>query len=93
MANLRELKKDINYLASEVVTQGLMKLTLMDNVKDEDVSPILAEAVEMRNEFIDRATHPDGKDNPKLVKKYYNKLREDLMKKTMELLAKVQELK
>ena len=93
MANLRELKKDINYLASEVVTQGLMKLTLMDNVKDEDVSPILGEAVEMRNEFIDRATHPDGKDNPKLVKKYYSKLREDLMKKTTELLDKVQALK
>lgn len=93
MANLRELKKDINYLASEVVTQGLMKYTLMDNVKDEDVSPILAEAVEMRNEFIARATHPDGKDNPKLVKKYYNKLREDLMRKTTELLDKVKELK
>ncbi|SMO46418.1 hypothetical protein SAMN06265379_101932 [Saccharicrinis carchari] len=93
MASIRELKKDINYLASEVVTQGLMKLTLIDNIKDEDVSPILGEAIEMRNEFVARANHPDGKDNPKLVKRYYSKLRADLMNKTMELLTKIQELK
>jgi len=92
MANRRELKKDINYLASEVVTQGYMKLALIDTIKEADLSPILVEAVEMRNEFVARANHPDGKDNKKIVKKYYNKLREDLMAKSLELLKKIQEL-
>ncbi len=93
MANLRELKKDINYLASEVVTQGYMKLALVDGIKDEDLSPILVEAVEMRNEFVARANHPDGKDNKKLVKKFYNKLRSDLMAKSLELFNRIGELK
>ncbi len=92
MANRRELKKDINYLASEVVTQGYMKLALIDNIKETDLSPILVDAVEMRNEFIARANHPDGKDNRKLVKKYYGKLRADLMAKSLVLLNKIQEL-
>ncbi|TLX74902.1 hypothetical protein E9993_10895 [Labilibacter sediminis] len=92
MANLRELKKDINYLASEIVTQGYLKLTLMENIKEEELSPVLVEAVSMRNEFIARANHPDGKDNPKLVKAFYQKLRKDLMDKSVELLDKIQAL-
>ena len=92
MANLRELKKDINYLASEIVTQGYLKLTLMSSVKEEELSPILVEAVTMRNEFIARTNHPDGKDNPKLVKKFYQKVRKDLMDKSVELLDKIQAL-
>ncbi|MGQ1787529.1 MULTISPECIES: hypothetical protein [unclassified Saccharicrinis] len=93
MANIKELKKDINYLASEIVTQGYLKLTLMENVKEEDLTPILTEAIEMRNEFVARANHPDGKHNKKLVKKYYTKLRSDLMTKSLELLEKIQEIK
>ncbi|WP_075591633.1 hypothetical protein [Labilibacter marinus] len=93
MANLRELKKDINYLASEIVTQGYLKLALMETVKEEALTPILVEAVEMRNEFIARANHPDGKNNRKLVKAYYKKLRADLMAKSLELLEKLQSLK
>ncbi|GAF01440.1 hypothetical protein [Saccharicrinis fermentans] len=90
MANIRELKKDINYLASEIVTQGYLKLTLMNTVKEEDITPILTEAIRMRNEFIARTNHPDGKNNRKLVKKYYNKLRTDLMSKSLELLDQIQ---
>ncbi len=93
MANLRDLKKDINYLASEIVTQGYMKLSLMEEIKEENMVPVLSEAIEMRNEFIARANHPDGKDNKKLVKSYYKKLREDLLKKTMELLEKLEAVK
>ena len=93
MANLRELKKDINYLASEIVTQGYMKLALVENINEEELTPILVEAVEMRNEFIARINHPDGKDNKKIVKKYYQKIREDIMNKSLELLDKIQKLK
>ena len=93
MANIRELKKDINYLASEIITQGYMKLALIENIKEEELTPILVEAIEMRNEFIARVNHPDGKDNKKIVKKFYQKLREDVMNKSLELLDKIQALK
>lgn len=92
MANLRELKKDINYLASEIVTQGYLKLTLMETVKEEELSPVLVEVIAMRNEFIARVNHPDGKDNKKLVKKFYQKLRKDLMDYSVAMLDKIQAL-
>lgn len=92
MANLRELKKDINYLASEIVTQGYLKLTLIETVKEEELSPVLVEAIAMRNELIARANHPDGKNNKKLVKKFYQKLRKDLMDHSVSVLDKIQAL-
>jgi len=90
MANRKELKKDINYLASEIISQAYMKFALMEKVNEDQLKPIMVEAIEMRNEFISRANHPDGKDNKKIVKSYYQALRKNLMTKTVELLDKLQ---
>jgi hypothetical protein len=43
----------------------------------------------MRNEFIDRANHPDGKDNPALVRAYYAGLRKELFVKVNEFFEKL----
>ncbi len=90
MANRKELKKDINYLASEILSQAYMKFALMENVNEEQIQPIMVEALEMRNEYVARANHPDGKDNKKIVKTYYQTLRKNLMAKTVELLDKLE---
>ncbi len=90
MANRKELKKDINYLASEILSQAYMKFALIESVKEEQIQPIMVEAIEMRNEFVSRTNHPDGKDNKKIVKAYYQTLRKNLMAKTIELLNKLE---
>jgi len=92
MANVRELKKDINFLAAEILSQGYLKIALMDSVKEEDVQPIMVEAIEMRNEFIARTNNPNGVHNKKLIKEYYTNLRVKLMEKATELLDKLQAL-
>lgn len=89
---MRELKKDINYLASEILSQGYLKMALMDNVSEKDIQPIMVDVISMRNDFIARANHPDGKDNKKIVKAYYKSLRKSLMEKAVALLDKIQAL-
>ncbi|HCM60130.1 MAG TPA: hypothetical protein DIS74_07125, partial [Bacteroidales bacterium] len=46
-----------------------------------EVQDLIEEAVSARNEMIDRANHPDGKDNPAIVKVYYATLRKELFEK------------
>ncbi|MCW3807951.1 hypothetical protein [Plebeiibacterium marinum] len=92
MASRRDLKKDINYLATEILSQGYMKLALMETVKEEDLQPIMAEAIEMRNEYVSRANHPNGRHNKKVTKDYFQALRKGLMEKAVELLNKIQAL-
>jgi hypothetical protein len=57
-----------------------MFTSLHSGDKRSQVQDLIEEAVTMRNEFIDRANHPDGKDNPVIVKTYYRSLRKDLLK-------------
>ncbi len=80
MASVKNLKKDIQYLAEVVVTDAIMVSEMIDNKEDlEKADAVILEAVEMCNLLIDRANHPDGKDNPQLVKKYYKQISLDLL--------------
>lgn len=92
MANLRELKKDIDFLTSEIVSQSFFKEALKDNVDKEALSKVVVDAVSMRNEFIARANHPDGKDNKKIVRNYYKVLRKSLYDTSFALLETLDKL-
>ena len=52
----------------------------------------MVDAVKMKDEFIARANHYDGRDNPKLVKEYFKKLRHDLYAKYIELSESIEKL-
>jgi hypothetical protein len=81
MASIKSLKKDIDYLFFELISDCFMFTSLHDGPEKAEVQNLIEEAVGMRNEFIDRVNHPDGKDNPALVKTYYAKLRKELFEK------------
>jgi len=81
MSSIRELKKDIDYLFFEFISDCFMFTSLHDGSKNADVQNLIEEAVEMRNDFIDRVNNPDGKDNPRIVGAFYSTLRKDLLEK------------
>lgn len=85
MASIRSLKKDIDFLFFELISDCFLASSLHEGAKKVEIQNLIEEAVVMRNEFIDRANHyPDGKDNPALVKAYYTNLRKDLAGKVNE---------
>lgn len=92
MANIRELKKDIKYLVSELLTQVYLKQGEIDKKDEDKVVEIMVETLQMHNEFIARASHPDGKDNPEIVKAYYKKLRNDVLDTTAKLFERIGKL-
>lgn len=92
MSSLRSLKKDIDYLFFEFISDCFMFSSLHTGEKKVQVQDLIEEAVNMRNEFIDRANHPDGKDNPALVRAYYSAVRKDLLVKVDEYFEKLSAL-
>jgi hypothetical protein len=80
MASVRELKKDIDYLVFEVVSDCLIYANLHNEDNSQKVSEIIEDAIELRNDLIARTNQPDGKDNPKIVKLHYKTIRQDLFK-------------
>ena len=81
MANKRTIKKDIDFLVYQVVSDCYTFKYLFPDKDQKEADKIIEEAIDTRNELFMRVNHPDGKDNKKLVKIHYKKINEDLLSK------------
>jgi hypothetical protein len=89
MASIRSLKKDIDYLVFEVISDCFVYSEVHPDEKPEELSGIISDAVNFRNDLIARVNNPDGKDNPKIVKAYYKSVEKDLLKGVDELFKRL----
>ena len=78
MASIRDLKKDIDYLVFEVISDCFTYSSVHPDNKSDELSAIITDAVNFRNDLISRVNNPDGKDNPKILKAYYKMVQKDL---------------
>jgi hypothetical protein len=74
MASRRKLKKTIKFVSSELITDIYFRCLLSKNVEEQKVDSLVVNVMELNREYVLRANRPDGKDNPKLVKTYFQKL-------------------
>ena len=79
MASIRNLKKDIDLIMSLALSDCFYVLEYNEKIDEKAVYEIAGEIVTKHRELRIRAIHPDGKDNPKLVKTYYKKLVQDML--------------
>lgn len=92
MASVRKLKKDIQFLSAQLIGDCIAFMDSFEDGKEKQVLSIIEEAVSLHNNMIDRACHPDGKDNPKLVRKFYQQLKKDFILGLDECYKKLEEL-
>lgn len=78
MASVRSLKKDIDYLFHEVLSDSYLAIYFHPEQKDRIIQ-LMEETVAARNSFIVRASNPKEKTNRRLVKKYYKQLRTEVL--------------
>ncbi|MEG1615438.1 MAG: hypothetical protein RR202_02680 [Bacteroidales bacterium] len=92
MASIKLLKKKITALADDLATACLLSKAELDETDVPKVNAVLAEIYNFEDEFRQRAHHYDAKENPKLVKKYFNKLYSDLEEKALSIVDMIDEL-
>lgn len=80
MASVKELKKDIDALMTLVLTDCFSVLEYNSKVNKEAILSIAGDVIKTHRELRVRTKHPDGKDNSKLVRNYYNLLAADALK-------------
>jgi hypothetical protein len=78
MASIRNLKKDIDYLVFEVVSDSFTYAGLYPGKHTEELSDIVEEAVELRNDLIRRVNNPEGDGTPAAMKSNLQSVRKDL---------------
>ena len=76
MAKRRTLKKNINYICSELFAECVALTHYKVDIKQEDVDNVMTRILLMHDEFVSRISHTE----PGNVKGFYKKLNEDLNK-------------
>lgn len=78
MANLRVLKKEIDYRLEEFVFDCEMAAFMQPN-KEEQIVELMAKSVDLRNLLFHKAMNPAEPKNRSLTKKHYAALRRDMV--------------
>ena len=59
--NLRVIKKDINYMVDEFVSDAVISMSFHDdNEKAEQIVSLINEVLDLRDEMLSRVSHPEG---------------------------------
>lgn len=77
MANLRKLKKEIDYILEEVVFDCDMAMCFQPS-KEKEIFEVMQEAVAVRNNLYAKAMNPAEPHNRSLVRKHYAALRAEM---------------
>lgn len=91
MANLRFLKKEIDYRLEELVFDCDMAI-YFHPTKEEEIFGIMREGVELRNELFHKANNPAEPKNASLVRKHYAQLRSEMVEAYGKLFEKLSAL-
>ncbi|RIH63314.1 hypothetical protein D1164_20210 [Mariniphaga sediminis] len=83
------MKKEIDLLMSLVLNDCFYIVEYNTKVDAVAVMKIAEGVIEKHREFRIRVNHPDGKDDPKLVKRYFNDLISDVLSAADEAFEKL----
>lgn len=89
MASIRILKKDINILTYDLLTECYVYKHYDENLSENRFDEVIKKIVYLRNDLILRTNHPESDAESPTLKEHYKKIREDLF----ELTRVVEELK
>ena len=89
MANIRALKKEIDNQVFAVISDCFAFSELHPGVKEDVVSVIISDAVNLRNELIHRVNHADHNADAKQVKAYFQAVKQDLLAGTDKLFGQL----
>ena len=89
MANIREMKKEIDNLVFEVISDCFAYSELHPAGTDEKISEIINEAVNLRNSLIQRVNHPADDADRKQKKLHFQAIKRDLVSGTDKLFSRL----
>lgn len=88
MASKRNLKKNINYICSDLFSE-CAAMALYGNKKEEDVKALLSSILIIHNDYVSRISHVEPGMRPKL---YFKDLRKSFYEHAGELIDSIANL-
>ena len=80
MASKRILKKSINNLTFDLISECYVYSFFHKDTKSEKTNGVMTEILKLRNEMVNKINNQDQKNNPKENRKYYRNIVKDMQK-------------
>lgn len=81
MANRRTLKKNINYICTDLAAECVALMIYKPDVPPEDIDNLLRRIFDLRRDFVSRISHTE----PGAAKEFYGKLLADFNAQTDDI--------
>ena len=76
MSSIRDLKKDVNYLAYDLLTEVFAYKHFHPELDEKKFDEVIMELVKHRNELIARINHPE---DPAKIKAHFNSVKTEMI--------------
>lgn len=74
MTTRRRLKKEIDYVVSDLILDCMTYANLYQKTDDKEAQGIVQDTLEMRNTLRNMANHPEQRSKKETVKNYYDSI-------------------
>ena len=74
MTTRRRLKKEIDYVVSDLILDSMTYANLNQKPNDEEAMQIVNETMELRNKLRNMANHPEQRNNTEKAKTFYDNI-------------------
>lgn len=93
MAKISDLKKDVNFLASEVITQCYITSQLFPQIKEETLNAVIEKSINFKLGFMKKINSYPTKGSKQEVKTYFREMETDLIAETQSLLTEIEDIR
>ena len=74
MASRQRLKKEIDYVVSDLILDCFTFINMRAKTENEDVLQIVQESLNLRGDLLNQVNHPENKTETQTVKNYFDNI-------------------
>ncbi len=93
MAKISELKKDVNFVASEIITQCFLTSQLFPQVDEKAVNEVIYKVIDFKTDYIKKINAFPKKNSKTEIKAYFKKMESDMVVDTQALLKEIESIR
>jgi len=92
MASRQRLKKEIDYVVSDLILDCFTFINMRAKTENEDVLQIVQDTLNLRGDLINQVNHPENKTETQTVKNYFDNIAKVLIDTVEESYVKLGKL-
>jgi len=92
MASRQRLKKEIDYVVSDLILDCFTFINMRAKAENEDVLQIVQESLNLRGDLLNQVNHPENKPETQSVKNYFDNIAKVLIDTVEESYVKLGKL-